>query len=81
MLHVVAFLAGMLAGGTVTRSMTSSRMVHCRDCESWSRGQCFKHAFSIVNEYGDEFDEGIIQTDGMDFCSFGTRRRTDAEGE
>ena len=49
-------------------------IVRCRDCLSWHRGFCYKHAYEVANEYGDTFTEGVFPMDDSDFCSLGVRR-------
>lgn len=51
-------------------------IVRCRDCLSWHKGHCYKHAYEVANEYGDTFTEGVFQMDDSDFCSHGERRET-----
>lgn len=49
-------------------------IVRCRDCLSWHKGYCYKHAYEVANEYGDTFTEGVFPMDDSDFCSRGARR-------
>lgn len=50
------------------------RIVRCRDCLSWHKGYCYKHAYEVANEYGDTFTEGVFPMDDSDFCSRGEGR-------
>lgn len=49
-------------------------IVRCRDCLSWFKGYCNKHAYEVANEYGDMFTEGCFPMDADGFCSLGVRR-------
>ena len=49
-------------------------IVRCRDCLSWHKGYCYKHAYEVANEYGDTFTEGVFPMDDSDFCSRGEGR-------
>lgn len=49
-------------------------IVRCRDCLSWHKGYCYKHAYEVANEYGDTFTEGVFPMDDSGFCSLGKRR-------
>lgn len=49
-------------------------LVRCRDCLSWHKGYCYKHAYEVANEYGDMFTEGVFPMDDSGFCSLGKRR-------
>ena len=50
------------------------KIVRCRDCLSWFKGYCNKHAYEVANEYDDMFTEGCFPMDADGFCSLGVRR-------
>ena len=55
----------------------NGEIVRCRDCQSWFRGKCRKHVYTIVVD-GTEYNEGSFPMDASDFCSWGTRKENHA---
>lgn len=49
------------------------KIVRCRDCLSWHRGKCYKHAYTMTIN-GTEYEEGVFHMDKRDFCSLGEPR-------
>ncbi len=49
-------------------------VIRCRDCMSWLKGYCHKHAYEVTNEYGDAFTEGVFPMGEDGFCSLGVMR-------
>lgn len=56
------------------RADVREKIVRCRDCLSWLNGNCYKHAYTVTDDEGYEYDEGAFPMDANDFCSLGTRR-------